>query len=275
MMSLSPYAAFFRAWLQTTLQYRVATFTGFLTRIWFGLVYVEIFRALYTNKLLAEPPLSVSQAITYVWLQQALIRLQPVNCDPDVANSIRTGTIVYDRIRPIDTYSLWYARTLAKRLGSVAAIFAMTILFAGIFLPLSGLDAWGMSWPESSSRFLLFLLSAVLGTLVSAAVAVLMDILAAAMLSPAGVNAMAFTAVLFLSGSYIPLPLLPGAWAFLSAFQPLASLIDIPSRLFTGSATLAQIPLLLAVQMFWFVVLVLFGRLAMNKTMSRLQVQGG
>ncbi|MDJ1638743.1 ABC transporter permease [Rhizobium rhizogenes] len=275
MNKLLPYTAAFRAWFHTAMQYRVATLTSFIARLWFGLVYVEIFHALYSNKLIHEPPISVGQAVTYVWLQQALIRLQPVSCDPEVANSIRTGTIVYDRIRPVDTYTLWYARSLAKNLGPVLIIFVLIISFAGFILPLAGLGLWGMNPPESSTRYLLFIASAMLGILTATALAVLMDTLAAALLSPAGINAVAFTMVIFLSGSYIPLPLLPGIWATLSVLQPLASLIDIPSRIFTSSASSTAIPYLLAVQVFWLSALVVLGRQAMDRTMMRLQIQGG
>jgi len=274
-MNILPYTAAFRAWFHTAMQYRVATLTSFIARLWFGLVYVEIFHALYSNNLIHQPPIGISQAVTYVWLQQALIRLQPVSCDPEVANSIRTGTIVYDRVRPIDTYTLWYARSLAKNLGPVLIIFSLIVLFAGLILPAAGLGLWGMSPPESLSRYMLFIISAILGILTATALAVLMDTLGAALLSPAGINAMAFTLVIFLSGSYIPLPLLPGIWSTLSVLQPLASLIDIPSRIFTSSATTSAIPYLIAVQVFWLFVTVVLGRWAMDRTMTRLQIQGG
>lgn len=274
-MNILPYAAAFRAWFHTAMQYRIATLTSFVARLWFGLVYVEIFHALYSNNLLNQPPINIGQAVTYVWLQQALIRLQPVSCDPEVANSIRTGTIVYDRVRPIDTYTLWYARSLAKNLGPVLIIFTLIVLFAGLILPFVGLGLWGMSPPESVFHLLLFIISAILGILTATAIAVLMDTLGAALLSPAGINAIAFTLVIFLSGSYIPLPLLPGIWSTLSVLQPLASIIDIPSRIFTSSATATAIPYLIAVQVCWLFVIVMLGRFAMDRTMARLQIQGG
>jgi len=50
--------------------------------------------------------------VTYTWLGQAFLALLPWVADPEVGMSIRTGGVGYDRLRPLDTYSYWYARTL-------------------------------------------------------------------------------------------------------------------------------------------------------------------
>lgn len=275
MSALIPYLANFRAWFQTASQYKVATLMGFVTQIWFGAIYVAVYQALYANHLLASMPVNLAETITYVWIQQGLFRLLPFRCDSDVANSIRSGTIVYDRIRPLDTYALWYARALAKRVGRVLPLFAMMILFAGLLLPTIGWQSVRIAAPTSLIATGLFLVSVMLGLAVSAAMAVLMDALAAAMLSPAGVNAIVTPLVVFLSGTVIPLPLLPAFAKYLAFLQPFASLVDIPIRIYLAKVPLATMPLLLLVQTFWLLVFVGLGRLVLEKTMARLEIQGG
>ena len=59
--------------------------------------------------------------ITYVWLGQALLALLPWLADPEIGQAVRTGGVGYDRLRPLDAYGYWYARTLGWMLARVAA----------------------------------------------------------------------------------------------------------------------------------------------------------
>jgi ABC-2 type transport system permease protein len=81
--------------------------------------------------------------------------------------------------------------------------------------------------------------------------------------------------VVVLSGNLLPLTLMPDGWQAALLLQPLAGLFDIPMRLY--AAQLRGWPALgaLALQAFWVIALVALGRLAMARTMRRLDVQGG
>src|SRR5690606_8422248 len=134
---------------------------------------------------------------------------------------------------------------------------------------------WGWRPPAGLAAGLGFGLSAGLALLLSAALVMLLNVAAAAALNERGINGLAVPLVVVLSGNLLPLALLPDGWQTALLLQPLAGLMDIPMRLymaqFTGWGALGA----LALQAFWIVALVAGGRLAMGRTMRRLEVQGG
>ncbi|MDE1994581.1 MAG: hypothetical protein KGI75_18900 [Rhizobiaceae bacterium] len=164
---------------------------------------------------------------------------------------------------------------VAKTAGRVIPRFIVMYVFAVAILPAIGLSKWSLGPPADFETAVIFLLSAGLGLLVSSAIAVLMDTLAASMMSPTGVNAIALPTVLFLSGNVVPLPLLPDFAQRVALLQPFASLADIPVRIYLGMIPLRDAPIGLATQAFWLICLVAIGRHLQNATMARLEIQGG
>ncbi len=74
MQSARPYLAAFRARFQLMLQYRAAALAGFATQVWWGALRIMIFAAFYGVHA-AAAPISLADAVTYVWLGQALLAL--------------------------------------------------------------------------------------------------------------------------------------------------------------------------------------------------------
>ncbi len=149
------------------------------------------------------------------------------------------------------------------------------VAFAAVALPLLGWGAWAWQPPASVAAALVFGLSAALALLLSTACVMLLNIAAAAALDARGINALAVPSVVVLSGNLLPLALFPDGWQAVLLLQPLAGLMDIPMRLYAGQLTGWQAVGGLALQAFWVVVLVAFGRLCMGRTMQRLEIQGG
>ncbi len=137
MEALRPYSAAFASRFLLMMQYRAAALAGFATQCWFGAVRVMVLAAFYLGAPEAASPasLSLSQAVTYTWLAQGLLALLPWMADPDIAAAVRTGAIGYDRLRPVDAYALWYARTAGWMTARVVPRVALMILAAGIVLP--------------------------------------------------------------------------------------------------------------------------------------------
>ena len=74
-----------------------------------------------------------------------------------------------------------------------------------------------------------------LALLLSTALVMLLNIAAAAALNERGINALATPIVIVLSGNLLPLALLPDTWQMALLMQPLAGVLDIPVRLYSGS----------------------------------------
>jgi ABC-2 type transport system permease protein len=274
---LRPYAAAFASRFIQMLQYRTAALAGFATQCWWGGIKVMVFAAFYGGSAMAgaAPSMSLAQAITYTWLAQGLLVLLPWLGDPEVAQAVRTGAVAYDRLRPVDAYALWFARSAGWIAARLLPRVALMATFAGGVLPLAGLREWAWQLPPSAVAGMAFVLSAGLALLLSTAMVMLLNVAATAALNERGISAVATPVVIVFSGNLLPLALLPDAWQTALLVQPLAGLFDIPARLYFGQLSGWQALGGLALQCFWIVVLVALGRAAMRRTMRSLQVQGG
>jgi ABC-2 type transport system permease protein len=269
-----PYLAAFNARFQLMLQYRTAALAGFATQCWWGAIHIMVFAAFYGANA-AAAPISLTDAITYVWLGQALLALLPWLADPEIGQAVRTGGVGYDRLRPLDAYGFWYARTLGWMLARALPRAALMTLAAGIVLPLVGLDAWAWQPPSGVAAALLFVPAFALMTMLGAAVVMLANIVVAASLNERGVNAVLTPLVIVLSGSLLPLDFFPDVLRPFLHVQPLAGLVDIPFRIYFANLAGAAALQGLALQAGWTLVLVGLGRLAMERVMRRLEMQGG
>ena len=273
----SPYLAVLRARFLLVLQYRAAAAAGFATQAWWGVISVMVLAAFYhgSHHGSGRQPLSLAQAISYVWLGQGLLVLLPWNADPEVSDMVVSGAVAYERLRPLDTYFYWYVRALAWTLARVLPRAVPMFILAGLILPLTGLGAWGLAAPASLSAGLLFAVSIVLTLLLSAAMTLLINVVVVRSLTSRGANSLAPAIVNLFSGLIVPLPLFPAWMHGLLFVQPFAGLSDIPFRLYVGQLSGDAAGAGIAVQAFWVIALVLFGRGQLDRAMNRLRVQGG
>lgn len=272
-----PYIAAFASRFQQMLQYRTAALAGFATQCWWGGIKVMVFAAFYGGATAsgASTSMSLAQAVTYTWLAQGLLVLLPWLGDPEVAQAVRTGAVAYDRLRPVDAYALWFARSAGWIAARVLPRIALMAAFAMVALPLLGLGAWAWQLPAGAAAGLGFALSAVLALLLSTSMVMLLNVAATAALNERGISAVTTPVVIVFSGNLLPLAMLPDAWQTALLLQPLAGLMDIPARLYFGQLQGWQAVGGLGLQVFWITVLVALGHLAMGRTMRSLQVQGG
>jgi ABC-2 type transport system permease protein len=149
------------------------------------------------------------------------------------------------------------------------------VLAAGIVPPLVGLGDWAWRAPPSVTAALLFIPAFVLMTALGVAVLTLANIIVAASLNERGVNAVLTPLVIVFSGSLLPLDFYPDSWRPFLHVQPLAGLVDIPFRIYFADLKGAAALQGLALQAGWTLVLIGLGRLAMERMMRRLEMQGG
>jgi ABC-2 type transport system permease protein len=271
-----PYVALFVSRFQLMLQYRGAALAAFTTQCWWGAIKVMILAAFYgTSEGAANAPITLSQAITYTWIGQALLALLPWSGDPDIATAVRSGAVSYDRLRPLDFYWLWFARAAGWIAARVIPRTLLMAAFATLLLPSLGLAAWGWQPPASAVAALLFGFSLALALLLSAAMVMLINIGVAALLDARGLNALVLAPVTALSGSLLPLSLFPDWMQRALLVQPFAGLLDIPARIYfeqlSGTAAFAA----LGLQVFWIISLVQIGRCWLARVLHTLEMQGG
>lgn len=272
-----PYTAALAARFQLILQYRAAALAGFVTQLWWGGLKVMVYAAFFASApaAAARAPISLADTITYTWIAQAFLVLQPWTADPEVSQAVRTGGVGYDRLRPVDTYAFWYARGLAWTLARVAPRAALMAATAAVIVPLLGLQEWSWRPPAGLAAGLAFTVSLGLAAMLSAATVMLLNVLVAATLNERGVNTLAMPVTILFSGNIIPLGLFPDSFQPWLLAQPFAGVLDIPCRIYFGGLEGSGIWLGLGLQAFWTAAFVLIGRAALSRVMARLQVQGG
>jgi ABC-2 type transport system permease protein len=260
------YFTVFKMRLRMELQYRGAMIGGILCQMFFGLILVALYRALYDSKPQSLPIESVA---TYVWLQQAFFRMMLAS-DSDLVDKIRSGDISYDLCRPVNMYGFYYARIMAQKLmGSLMR--AVPMLVMAFLLP-KGL---GMCLPKSFLGFLSAIPALILGLLCVCALENITVAFTMITLDPRGMQGLLNLLMMTLSGNLLPLTLFPDSWQKVITFFPYAQLLDAPIRLYTGDYLPGEAFRVYAIQAFWVVVLVAIGAAMWNANRKRMIVQGG
>lgn len=263
---MKAYLAIFYARMATLFQYRAAAFAGIATQIFWGIIKSMILTAFYAQSSTPQP-LSLAEAITFIWLGQALLALLPWNIDKELEAQVKNGNVSYELVRPIDLYSLWYARAFAMRTVPTVMRCIPVFAIATLFLGLSG--------PVSLSAFLAFGVSLIFSSLLSAALTTLIIISLFWTLSGEGIQRLMPHVALLLSGVIVPLPLFPEWLQPFLSLQPLRGVIDIPSRLYTGVIPVQDVFYYLGFQLLWILLLVLVGRALMGRALKQFVIQGG
>jgi ABC-2 type transport system permease protein len=270
---MNGYTAIIAARFRSLLQYRAAAIGGLFTQTFFGLVRIMILGAFYANGGVA--PMAFDQICGYVWLGQATLLLVPWRTDADVAEQIRSGTVVYELTRPLDLYAVWFARAVAWRTAPVFLRMVPMFVLAMAVVPLVGAGDWRLQPPPSAAAAVMWIACFAGAVLVSCALTTLMTISLLWTISGDGVPMIIGSLSTMFGGLVIPLPLFPD-WAQPALYaMPFAGMLDLPSRVFTGSIDADRAVGVVAHQLGWTLVLVWIGRRVLARGLSRLVVQGG
>ena len=263
---MKAYLSIFRMRRRMETQYRGAVLGGLICQMFFGLILVAIYRAMYAGKPQVLP---LSHVTTYVWLQQAFFRMLLAS-DPELMDKIRTGAIAYDLCRPLHLYGYYYARIMAQKLtGSILRALPM-LVFAAL-LP----EGWGICLPASVPALLTALLALILGLLCVSALENITMGFTMRTLDPRGMQGMLNLLMITLSGNLLPLTLFPDSWQRVITLLPYAQLLDAPIRLYTGEYALGEAPGVILIQLVWTCILILLGCAFWNKNQRKLIIQGG
>lgn len=272
--ALRPFLAVIGARYRMLLQYRAAAFAGFGTQLFWGAIKLMILAAFY-GVASSEPPMSMTQIIAYVWLGQALFALLPWNVDPEIWEKMRTGSVAYELLRPLDLYAFWFASTVAFKTASATLRMIPMVLTCVFVLPLVGLPEWALPPPASQLSLLMFLLALGATILLTTAITMILHMALFWTLSGRGFNAIMYGLVGFFSGLIVPLPLLPDWLQGMLYWQPFRGLADVPFRIYSGSIAPAEAGFEILLQLGWTAVMIVLGYTVYWYARSRLVVQGG
>lgn len=245
--------------------YPAATFAGAFTNTIFGFIQAYILLAVYRHRT-DVGGYDASDAVTYVWLAQALIMTVHVFGWQELALRIRDGSIATDLSRPLSPLRYW----LAFDLGRAPYHF----VFRGIPPFILGALVFDLRYP-SPGLALAFLLSVALAVVVSLGFRFLYNAAAFWLIDYRGVLTVSLVVSLFFSGMILPIRFFPAWLAAIAHALPFQAIVQIPIDVFLGKHTGAALVGVLAVQLAWALALLALAHGALAAGTRKVVIQGG
>lgn len=260
------YLEFIRLRFMTMLAYRVNYYSGILIYLVnIGAQYF-LWRAIYAG----SPKLAgmdMQQMTTYVavaWMARAFYFN---NLDREIADEIRDGSVALQLIRP-------YPYLLAKMMQGLGEG-----LFRLLFFSVPGMVAvlflFPVKLPYDPRAWLVLLLMLLFSFLINSQLNILTGLFAFFVENNEGMMRMKRVLVDLFSGLIIPVSFFPGWAEAVLKVLPFQAITYLPVAVFSGKAVGTGAGSVLAVQLLWFVLLIIPIWLLWLKARRRLFVQGG
>ena len=267
---MKPYLAIFRIRFIHGFQYRITAFSQMFIGFAWGLMLALAFTAFYHAKPEAFP-MELSQAVSYVWLQQIFYMLFAVVVweYDETELALEEGSVAYELIRPVGLYGRWFSRVCAGRIAP--AILSLPVLLFAFLLP----APYGISAPLDVFQFLMFLISMVLALLVTAAITMLMYVTMFHTISISGTKMAVSMFVQFFAGAVVPLPFFPAGLRAVCELLPFAAMQNTPLRIYSGNIAGIDAFKNIAFQIVWLFVLIVIGKITMGRAFKKVTIQGG
>lgn len=267
---MKQYFSFFRIRFTSGLQYRVAAWSGACTQLFWGLMEVLMFRAFYLyapDKL----PMDIQALSNYVWIQQATLSLWNVmSWEYELFQSVQTGTVAYELIRPSNLYAMWSARSFGNQLSRAALRFAPVVL-AGSLLP----APYGLRLTIPVSAIGIFAISLFFTLWLCVAIKMLCYAATFFVTDYRGITTFLVALTEGLSGDLLPLPFFPTALRRIAEYSPFGSLQNVPLRIFGGDIAGAACISAVGLQLFWCLSITGLGCCLMHRGLRKAVIAGG
>jgi|SRR5215203_1908096 len=251
---------------QRAAAYRTAAISGAITNTFFGVLRAYVFIALYQSRPVAGG-YTLEDALTFTFLTQGMAALIEMWSWWRIAESVQTGQIATDLSRPFDYEFYWLAQDYGR------ALFQFFFRCVPPFIV--GMILFGANLPPTLALWLAFIPSLVLAVTVSFAWRFCLNLTAFWLLDYRGVAGISNLIAILLSGFTVPIAMFPDSVRAFVYLLPFASMIAIPIDIFLGKLTGAELAAALALQAFWAVAALAFGRLVLASALRKLVVQGG
>lgn len=242
--------------------FRFALVSGLLTNMFFGLLRTAVFLAVYRSPD-QMAGLDVTDAVTYVWVLQAVFATVWSPWQHELPNRIRSGEWTAELTRP----GPLLPRHLAYDTGRTAALLVLRapgpLLFAAVVfdlrLPTTVLGISAFVGSLAIAGFAASCLRFLIGSI--------------AFWSPdfRGIYSLIFGPLFLFGGFMIPVEYFPGILERVATFGPLSTLLRAPVAVATGRGVAGT----LALQCLWAVVFALACHVVLRRATERMVVFGG
>lgn len=251
---------------QRQLTYRAAAMAGLATNFFFGMLRAAVLVALYGARQ-EVAGISLAGAVTYTGLSQAVIGLLSMFSWYEVMNSVYTGDIASDLLKPLNYFTFWLAQDLG-RAGAALLMRGFTIMAAYAVV-------FGITTPDSGSQWLALGVAVVLSWLVSFSWRFLVNLSAFWTPNALGVGRFFFILSWFLSGFLMPLRYFPPWFVRLCYLTPFPHTVNTVVEVYLGVLSGPELIQALLGQFLWVAMLVVAGQFVLRAGVRRLVILGG
>jgi ABC-2 type transport system permease protein len=260
------YLAIARRAFQRATTYRSAYIAGIITNAFFGALLSFVYIAVYGDRD-EVAGLTLNDAVSYVWATQSLISIGAAwIMSVEITQSIRSGDVIIDLMRPWSFFLYWFSRALGERLFNLLVRGSLTyligVLYFGARLP-TGID------------LLAFIPAVLLAIVVSFAIGFGVNLTSFWLLDNSGVILLVNVIIQFFSGFLLPLAFFPPLLQTVARALPFQAMAGLPTQIFLGQIVPEQIGPTLLLQLGWAIALVLGCLLLQAVALRKVVVQGG
>lgn len=264
-MNVGLYVAVARATTRRMTTYRGATAAGVVVNTVFGLILSYVMLAVF-----AERPtvggFDAADAVTWVWVTQALLMAVGMFGNDEMAQRIRSGEVAVDLCRPYDFQGWWAAVHYGKA--------GFYILARGVPPFVAGALVFGVQLP-ALAMWAAFAVSVAFAVGVAFTWGFILQLTAFWFLDEKGPVLLGWGLAMFLSGMMVPLVLFPPTLGTMVRALPFAGMIQSPVEVFLGKHTGAALAGVYAHQLVWLLLLLIVGRALQSYAVRRVVIQGG
>lgn len=251
---------------QRQLTYRTATLAGLATNVFFGLLRAAVIIALYGERE-EVAGMSLQGAITYTGLAQAMIAYLAIFGWYDLMESVNTGEVGSDLLKPMDYFTFWLARDAGRA--------AVNFWLRGVTVMLIYAFIFDLARPTSLGQWTVLGAALVLSWLVSFAWRFLVNLAAFWTPNAVGVGRFAFGLSWILSGFIMPLRFYPDWFVTITKLTPFPAMLNTVVEVYLGLLWGPALWQALGGQILWVVILVGLGQWLLRAGLRRLVIQGG
>lgn len=246
--------------------YRTANLAGLATNLFWGLLRAAVMAALYGTRT-EVMGVTLNQAITYTALTQSLIAYLSLFGWYDLMNSVNSGEVGADLLRPMPLYFFWMARDFGQA--------ASNLLVRAVPLILAYTLVFKITYPTSLLQWLALITALLLGWAVGFAWRFLINLTAFWTPNAIGIGRFIFSISWLLCGFLMPLRFFPDWAQSLAYLTPFPSMINTTIEAYWGLLSPSGLLSILGMQLLWFLALTVIGQLVLRAGVRNLVIQGG